>query len=433
MKKKIVYVCMSADILHAGHINILERASRLGNVVVGLMTDQAISYYKKIPFLNYYQREIVIRNLNMVHEVVPQNTMDYRPNLRKIKPDYVVHGDDWKNGVLKETRSQVIKEIKKWSGKLVELPYTKNVSSTNLKESFFNKNFYSFNSNRASLLKRMIEAKKFVRVIEAHSPLAGLIVENAKVKKKSGDVDYDGMWSSSLTESLLRGKPDNQSVELSTRINAINEVLEITTKPMVFDADNGGRVEHLPFTIKSLERQGVSAIIIEDKIGLKKNSLFKNQKNAKQDSIKNFCKKLEVATKSRKSDDFLIIARIESFILGKGINDALKRANAYSKAGADGILIHSKIDTPKEIFKFSKIFRKSKNFKFLVAVPSSYSKTYEKDLIKNGFNLVIYANHMLRASYLAMNQVAESILKNSRSANIEKKISSIKDLLKYSL
>ena len=184
MKKKIVYVCMSADILHAGHINILEKASSLGNVVVGLMTDQAISYYKKIPFLNYYQREIVLRNLNMVHEVVPQNTMDYRPNLRKIKPDYVVHGDDWKNGVLKENRSQVIKEIKKWSGKLVEFPYTKNVSSTNLKESFFNKNFYSFNSNRVSLLKRMIEAKKFVRVIEAHSPLAGLIVENAKVKKK---------------------------------------------------------------------------------------------------------------------------------------------------------------------------------------------------------------------------------------------------------
>jgi phosphoenolpyruvate mutase len=433
MKKKTVYVCMSADILHAGHINILERASKLGNVVVGLMTDQAISYYKKIPFLNYYQREIVIRNLNMVQEVVPQNTMDYRPNLKNIKPNYVVHGDDWKNGVLKETRSQVIKEIKKWSGKLVEFPYTKNISSTNLKESFFNKNFLSFNSNRTSLLKRMIEAKKFVKVIEAHSPLAGLIVENAKVKKRSGDVDYDGMWSSSLTESLLRGKPDNQSVELSTRINAINEVMEITTKPMVFDADNGGRVEHLPFTIKSLERQGVSAIIIEDKIGLKKNSLFKDQKNAKQDNIKNFCKKLEVATKSRKSDDFLIIARIESFILGNGINDALKRANAYSKAGADGILIHSKIDTPKEIFKFSKIFRKSKFFKFLVAVPSSYSKTYEKDLARNGFNVVIYANHMLRASYLAMNQVAESILKNSRSSNIEKKISSIKDLLKYSL
>ena len=290
MKKKIVYVCMSADILHAGHINILERASRLGNVVVGLMTDQAISYYKKIPFLNYYQREIVIRNLNMVHGVVPQNTMDYRPNLRKIKPDYVVHGDDWKNGVLKENRSQVIKEIKKWSGKLVEFPYTKNVSSTNLKESFFNKNFYSFNSNRTSLLKRMIEAKKFVRIIEAHSPLAGLIVENSKVKKKSGDADYDGMWSSSLTESLLRGKPDNQSVELSTRINAINEVLEITTKPMVFDADNGGRVEHLPFTIKSLERQGVSAIIIEDKIGLKKILYLKIKKMQNKTALKTFVK-----------------------------------------------------------------------------------------------------------------------------------------------
>jgi phosphoenolpyruvate phosphomutase / 2-hydroxyethylphosphonate cytidylyltransferase len=432
MKKK-VYVCLSADILHSGHINILEKSSKLGTVIVGLMTDEAISQYKKIPFLNYYQREVVLKNLNMVEKVIPQHTMDYRPNLRKIKPHYVVHGDDWKKGVLKQTRSQVIGEIKKWSGKLIEIPYTKNVSSSNLKESFFSKNFLSFNLSRTSLLKRMIEAKKFVKILEAHSPLAGLIIENTKIKKKNNEIDYDGMWSSSLTESLLRGKPDNQSVELSTRINAINEVLEITTKPMIFDADNGGRVEHLPFTIKSLERQGVSAIIIEDKVGLKKNSLFKDQKNAKQDSIKNFCKKIEVATKSKKTDDFLVIARIESFILGKGIQDALKRAKAYSRAGADGILIHSKIDNPKEIFKFSKIFRKSKDFKFLVAVPSSYSKTHEKELIKNGFDVVIYANHMLRASYQAMNQVAESILKNGRSSNIEKKISSVKDLLKYSL
>tara|TARA_B100000780_G_C21094941_1_gene441512 strand:+ start:308 stop:1606 length:1299 start_codon:yes stop_codon:yes gene_type:complete len=432
MKKK-VYVCLSADILHSGHINILEKSSKLGTVIVGLMTDEAISQYKKIPFLNYYQREVVLKNLNMVEKVIPQHTMDYRPNLRKIKPHYVVHGDDWKKGILKQTRSQVIGEIKKWSGKLIEIPYTKNVSSSNLKESFFSKNFLSFNLSRTSLLKRMIEAKKFVKILEAHSPLAGLIIENTKIKKKNNDIDYDGMWSSSLTESLLRGKPDNQSVELSTRINAINEVLEITTKPMIFDADNGGRVEHLPFTIKSLERQGVSAIIIEDKVGLKKNSLFKDQKNAKQDSIKNFCRKIEVATKSKKTDDFLVIARIESFILGKGIQDALKRAKAYSRAGADGILIHSKIDNPKEIFKFSKIFRKSKDYKFLVAVPSSYSKTHEKELIKNGFDVVIYANHMLRASYHAMNQVAESILKNGRSSNIEKKISSVKDLLKYSL
>ena len=239
------------------------------------------------------------------------------------------------------------------------------------------------------------------------------------------------MWSSSLTESLMRGKPDNQSVELSTRITALNELLDVTTKPVVFDADNGGRIEHMSYKINSLERQGVSAIVLEDKIGLKK-FFFKNQKNAQQDSIKNFCKKLKVAAKSKNSKDFLIVARIESFILGKGLQDALRRAKAYSNSGADAILIHSKQNNPKEIFKFSKIYKNFKNRKFLVAVPSSYSKTLEKDLIKNGFNLVIYANHMLRASYLSMNKLALDILKNSRSFESEKQISKISDLLKYS-
>ena len=429
MKKK-VYVCLAADILHEGHINILKKASKLGEVVVGLMTDSAISKYKKIPFLNYKQREIVIKNLHMVKKVIPQTTMDYRENLRLIKPNFVVHGDDWKKGILKKNREQVISELKKWSGKLIEYPYTKNISSSSIKENIINSPL--FNVSRVSMLKRLLETKGFVRVIEAHSPLAGLIIENTKLQKHKSNKEYDGMWSSSLTESLMRGKPDNQSVELSTRITALNELLDVTTKPVVFDADNGGRIEHMSYKINSLERQGVSAIVLEDKIGLKKNSLFKNQKNAQQDSIKNFCKKLRVAAKSKNSKDFLIVARIESFILGRGLQDALRRAKAYSNSGADAILIHSKQNNPKEIFKFSKIYNKFKNRKFLVAVPSSYSKTLEKDLIKNGFNLVIYANHMLRASYLSMNKLALDILKNSRSFESERQISKISDLLKYS-
>jgi len=430
MKKK-VYVSLSADILHKGHINILKKASRFGDVIVGLMTDKAINSYKRIPFLNYSQREVVLKNLNMVKKVIPQNEMDYRINLRKIKPHYVIHGDDWKTGILKESRNQVIKELKKWSGKLVEYPYTKNISSTSIKKNIFSS--YHFNVNRTSLLKRLIEAKKFVRIMEAHSPLSGLIIESSKFKKGNNYLEFDGMWSSSLTESLLRGKPDNQSVELSTRITALNEVLDITKKPIIFDADNGGMIEHLPYKINSLERQGVSAVVLEDKIGLKKNSLFKNQKNTKQDGIKNFCKKIKVAVNSKKSDDFLIIARIESFILGKGIKDALNRANHYSRFGADAVLIHSKQNNPKEIFNFANEFKKSNYYKPLVAVPSSYSKTYERDLIKHGFSIVIYANHMLRASYLSMNRVIKTILKNSRSYESEKEISPISELLKYSI
>ena len=427
--KKQVYVCLAADILHEGHINILKKASKHGDVTVGLMTDNAINKFKKIPFLNYEQRVVVVKNLSMVKKVIPQQTMDYRPNLRLLKPHYVVHGDIWKPA-LKKHRQEIINQLKKWSGKLIEYPYTKNISSSKIKGNIINSPL--FNKSRVSILQRLIEVKKLVRVIEAHSPLAGLIAENAKHKKGKIVNEYDGMWSSSLTESLMRGKPDNQSVELSTRITALNELMDVTTKPVVFDADNGGRIEHLSYKINSLERLGVSAIVLEDKIGLKKNSLFRDQNNAQQDSIRNFSKKLKVASKSKRSENFLIIARIESFILGKGLNDALKRAKAYSNSGADAILIHSKKDNPEEIFKFSKIYNKFSNAKILVAVPSSYSKTLEKNLINNGFKVVIYANHMLRASYLSMNKVANNILRDSRSFESEKSIAKISDLLKYS-
>ncbi len=425
--RKKVYVAFSADILHEGHINILKRAARFGKVIVGLLTDEAIASYRQLPHLNYKQREIVLKNIKFVDTVISQKTLDYSENLKLIKPDFVLHGDDWKVGVQKITRKKVIKLLKKWSGKLIEVPYTKNISSTQIKDKFLK--IGTSPDKRKSKLVRLMEAKKIVRILESHSALTGLIIENLKVIKNNKFLDFDGMWSSSLTDSALRGKPDNQSVDYSTRISGLNEILEVTTKPIIFDADNGGRLEHLPFMIKSLERNGVSAAIIEDKIGLKKNSLFKNQKDAQQDTIKKFSKKIIKAKESRISEDFLIIARIESFIMGKNLNDALKRADAYSKAGADAILIHSKANNSDEIFSFARKFKKSKYFKPMVAVPSSYSKTYERDLIKNGFKVVIYANHLMRASYPAMLSAAKSILVNQRSFNIEKNISSVKEII----
>ena len=428
MKKKIlVYVGLSADILHEGHINILKTANKLGEVTVGLLTDKAIANYKKIPHLSYKQREIVLKNMKYVKKVIPQNTLDYRPNLNLLKPKYVVHGDDWQTGIQKVTRMQVIKTLKKWNGKLIEPKYTKNISSSLIKENILRVG--TSPDKRKSKLRRIMEAKKIVRILESHSALTGLIIENLKVIKKQNYLEFDGMWSSSLTDSALRGKPDNQSVDYSTRIQGLNEILEVTTKPIIFDADNGGRIEHLPYMIKSLERIGVSAAIIEDKVGLKQNSLFKNQSGVKQDSIKKFCQKIAKAKDTKISDDFLIIARIESFILGKSLSDALKRAEAYSKAGADAILIHSKEKNPSQIFSFAKKFTKSKFFKPMVAVPSSYSKTYERDFIKNGFKIVIYANHLMRAAYPAMLNAAKSILFNNRSFNIENKISPIKDII----
>ena len=425
--KKLVYVGLSADILHEGHINILKIANKYGEVIVGLLTDQAIASYKKIPHLSYKQREIVLKNIKYVTKVIPQKTLDYRPNLKALKPNYVVHGDDWKIGIQKQVRLNVITTLKKWGGKLIEPKYTKNISSSLIKKNILKVGTSA--DTRKSKLKRLLEAKTIVRVLESHSALTGMIIENLKIIKKQSYLEFDGMWSSSLTDSALRGKPDNQSVDYSTRIAGLNEIFEVTTKPLIFDADNGGRIEHIPYMIKSLERMGVSAAIIEDKIGLKKNSLFQNQKGTRQDSISGFTKKIKKAKNSTISDDFFIIARIESFILGKNLGDALKRANAYSKAGADAILIHSKENNPTQIFKFAKEFSKSRYFKPMVAVPSSYSKTYEKDLIKNGFKIIIYANHLMRASYPAMVNAAKTILMNKRSFELEEKIIPIKEII----
>ena len=425
-KKKLVYVGLSADILHEGHINILKVANKLGDVTVGLLTDKAIASYKKIPHLSYRQREIVLKNIKFVNKVIPQKTLDYRPNLKMLKPNFVVHGDDWKIGIQKQVRLNVINTLKNWGGKLIEPKYTKNISSTLIKKKISE---IVPTENRVSRLKRLIYSKDIVRILESHNSLTGLIIENLNIKKNKKDLEFDGMWSSSLTDSASKGKPDNSSVDFSSRITSLNEMMDVTSKPLIFDADNGGQLEHLPFLIRSLERSGVSAIIIEDKIGLKRNSLFKDQSGAKQDSIKEFCKKIKLITKTRKSEDFLVAARVESFILGKGLKDALKRAESYSKAGADLILIHSKEKTPSEIFLFSKIFKKSKFFKPLVSVPSTYSKTSEKMLINNGFKIVIYANHMLRAAYPAMLNAASTILKNQRAFELENKISSVKEVI----
>lgn len=425
-KNKIAYVPLAVDILHVGHLNIINTAKKYGQVVVGLLSDSAIAEYKNLPTLNYNERYKIVKSLKNVKKILKQNSWDYTDVLESLKPDFFIHGDDWKKGIQKKTRKNVIKLLKKNKGKLIEVAYTKNVSSSSIKSNLIN---HLTPVSRVSNLKRLMDNKSIVRVLEAHSPLSGLIAENIKVKKGKKNEQFDAMWSSSLTDSSVKGKPDNQSLDFSSRFSGIGDIMDVTTKPVIFDADNGGRLEHIPFTIRTLERLGVSAIMIEDKVGLKKNSLFKDQSGVRQDTIRDFCKKIELIKKTRNSENFLIGARIESFILGKGLQDGLNRAIAYSKAGADLILIHSKEKSPKEIFSFSRIFKKSKFYKPLVSVPSTYSKTTEKMLIRNGFKIVIYANHMLRAAYPAMQNAAKSILQNQRSFELESKISSVKEVI----
>ena len=424
----VVYVGMSADLIHPGHINILDRAAGLGEVVVGLLTDAAIAGYKRLPHMTFDQRKMVVENLKQVSRVVPQETLDYVPNLRELRPDFVVHGDDWRTGVQRETRQQVIAALKEWGGELVEVPYTEGISSTQLNESV--KQIGTTPSVRLSRLRRLIENKPIVRVLEAHNGLTGLIAETTEVERDGRMVEFDAMWSSSLTDSTSRGKPDIEAVDISSRLQTINDLFEVTTKPLIFDGDTGGKPEHFTFTVRSLERLGASAVIIEDKEGLKRNSLFGTDVAQTQSTIEDMSGRIAVGKQAQITDDFMIVARLESLILDKGMDDAVMRANAYVEAGADAIMIHSRRKEPDEIFEFCRLAQDFDTPVPIVAVPSSYNSVSEQELIDHGVNVVIYANHMLRAAYPAMRKVAETILHNGRSLEADPLMSPISDALK---
>lgn len=426
-KEETVYLGMSADIIHPGHLNIINEARKLGRVVVGVLTDEAIASYKRLPYLNFEQRSVVVSNLKGVDEVIPQTTLDYVPNLLKVKPDYVLHGDDWKEGVQKETRQRVIDTIAQWGGKVIDIPYTKGISSTQLNEKL--KEIGTTPEVRLKRLRRLIAAKPIVRVLESHSGLTGLIIENTSVTVNGRKKEFDGMWSSSLTDSTSKGKPDIEAVDLTTRLHGLNDALECTTKPIIFDGDTGGKPQHFVFTVRTLERLGVSAIIIEDKEGLKKNSLFGTDVEQTQTSPEEFAEKIRAGKRAQLTSDFMIIARIESFIAGKGLEDALDRAAIYVEAGADGIMIHSKDKNGEDIKAFCIAFRKQHPNVPIVVVPTTYSHVTEEELINWGVNIVIYANHMLRSAYPAMVDTAKSILTHDRCLEANEKCMPIKEIL----
>lgn len=427
-QKKIVYVGMSADLIHPGHLNIIKTAREHGDVVIGLLTDKAIASYKRLPYMTFEQRKIVMENIAGVTKVIPQETLDYVPNLKALKPNYVVHGDDWKTGVQKATRQRVIDTLKEWGGELIEVPYTEGVSSTQ-----FNKALKEIGTTpqiRMARLRRLLENKPIVRVMEAHNGLTGLIVEHTSVKSDKGVTkEFDAMWLSSLTDSTAKGKPDIEAVDLTSRLQTIHDILEVTTKPIIYDGDTGGKTEHFVFSVKTLERLGVSAVISEDKIGLKKNSLFGTDVEQTQDSIQDFCHKISEGKKAQITENFMIIARIESLILDKGMEDAVTRAKAYLAAGADGIMIHSRQKSPAEILEFCRIYNDFENRKPLVVVPSSYNTIYESELASAGANVVIYANQLLRAAHPAMMKTAESILTHERSAEVDAELMPIAKIL----
>jgi phosphoenolpyruvate phosphomutase / 2-hydroxyethylphosphonate cytidylyltransferase len=425
MKK--VYLAMSADILHPGHLNIINKAAEFGEVTVGVLTDSAISSYKRLPYMTYEQRAEIVRNLQNVSHVIPQETLDYSKNLDVLKPDYVVHGDDWKEGIQQKTRANVVRMLDSWGGTLIDVPYTKGISSSNLNNLL--KELGTTPQLRLNRLRRLLMTKPLIKFLDIHNALSGLIIEHTKIKNENTIHEFDGMWASSLTDSTSKGMPDIEAVDVSSRMITLNEVLSVTTKPIIYDADTGGQIEHFKFTVRSLERLGISAAIIEDKTGLKKNSLFGNEVPQTQDTVENFCEKISAAKSVQVTDDFMVIARIESLILEAGMKDAIHRAQAYIKAGADGIMIHSRQKSPDEILEFCSLYSQLKDKKPLVVVPSSFNTITEKQLEEAGVNIVIYANQLLRSAYPAMLSTAKSILENSRSAECDKQMMPIKEIL----
>lgn len=413
MEKKTVYVGMSADMIHPGHLNIIREACKLGAVTVGVLTDAAIASYKRLPYLNYEQRAEIVSSLKGVERVVPQTTLDYVPNLRELKPDFVVHGDDWKEGVQQKTRQRIIECMAEWGGKVIDIPYTQGISSTAMNQRL--KEIGTTPEIRLKRLRRLIGAKRIVRILESHNGLTGLIIENTFVNVNGVKHEFDGMWASSLTDSTSKGKPDIEAVDITTRLHDLNDALEVTTKPIIFDGDTGGKIEHFVFTVRTLERLGISAVIIEDKVGLKQNSLFGTDAVQTQDTIEGFCAKIRAGKNAQITEDFMVISRIESLIAGKSVDDALQRAFAYVEAGADAVMIHSKNKDGQDIKEFCERFRAQNPSTPIVAVPTTYNQITEDELASWGVNVVIYANHMLRSAYPAMVNCAKSILAHGRS------------------
>ena len=408
-----VYLGMIGDIMHPGLINIINEGAKYGDVMIGLFTDKAIATHKRLPYLTFEQRKNVIENIKGVSSIVPQDEWSYVPNLLKYKPDYIIHGDDWLYGPDKYIRDEVFKVMEKMGGKVIEIPYTKGISASALKEEIDSLGVTP--QQRLSSLRRLISAKPVVRILESHNGLTGLIAEHTSVEVNGQHREFDGMWASSLTDSTSKGKPDIEAVDLTTRLHDLNDTLEVTTKPVIYDGDTGGKMEHFVFTVRTLERLGISAVIIEDKVGLKQNSLFGTDAIQTQDTIEGFCNKIKAGKEAQITRDFMIISRCESLIAGKPVDDALERCHAYVAAGADGVMIHSKDKSGDDIKEFCQRFREKDPHTPIVAVPTTYNQFTEEELAEWGINVVIYANHMLRSAYPAMVKCAERILETSRS------------------
>lgn len=428
VENRLVYMSFSSDMLHSGHFSIIKKAERLGKLIIGVLSDEAVITYRRYPLMPYSERRVMFENVSGVYKVVEQESLSYADNLRKYRPDYVVHGDDWKEGFQKPIRDEVVSILAEYGGKLVEFPFSDDKKYKDLEKRF--REELSMPDVRRARLKKVLSMKGLVTAMEAHSGLTGLLVENTVVNNGGQTRQFDAMWISSLCDSTAKGKPDIELVDMTSRFRTIDDIMEVTTKPIIFDGDTGGLTEHFVYTVKTLERMGVSMVIIEDKTGLKKNSLFGTEVQQTQDSIENFCEKIAAGERAKSTHDFMICARIESLILEQGMDDALQRAFAYVNAGADAIMIHSRKKDPAEIFEFVEKFRQEDSVTPIVVVPTSFNQVSEEEFRERGVNIVIYANQLTRSGFPAMKKAAELILKNHRALECDEICMPFKEIIR---
>ena len=428
IESRTVYMCFASDIIHGGHIAIIKKAQKLGKLIIGVLSDEAVASYKRLPLVPASERKLMFENIAGVYKVVDQNTLSYKDNLEKYKPSIVVHGDDWVTGFQRPIRDEVTSILATYGGKLVEYPYSDDPKYAEIDTR--TRSDLAMPDIRRGRLKRMLDAKGLVTAMEAHDGLTGLIVENTKVYQDGGAHQFDAMWISSLCDSTAKGKPDIELVDMTSRFRTIEDITEVTTKPIIFDGDTGGKTEHFVYTVRSLERLGVSMVIIEDKTGLKKNSLFGTEVVQTQDTIENFSAKIKAGKKAQRTKEFMICARIESLILEQGMEDALTRAFAFAEAGADAIMIHSRKKDPSEIQEFIEKFRAKDKNTPIVLVPTSFNSVTEEEWKERGANIIIYANQLMRAEVPAMQKAAETILQNHRAEECDAMLMPFKDIIR---
>lgn len=427
ISNRTIYMCFSTDMLHSGHIAIIKKASKLGKLTIGVLSDEAVASYKRFPLLPFEERKTLFENITGVYRVVEQKTLSYKDNLEALKPTFVVHGDDWQEGFQKPIRDEVVSLLALYGGQIIEYPYSNNAAHKLLEDRA--RAELSNPDVRRGRLKKAIAMKGLVSAIEAHSGITGLIAENTKVYEDGKTYQFDAMWISSLCDSTAKGKPDIELVDMTSRYRTIDDIMEVTTKPIIFDGDTGGLTEHFVYTVRTLERMGVSMVIIEDKTGLKKNSLFGTEVEQTQDSIENFSAKIAAGKRVQKTKDFMIVARIESLILEQGMVDALARAFAFVNAGADGIMIHGRKKDPSEIFEFIQKFREIDSVSLVIVVPTSFNTVKEEEFKARGVNVVIYANQLTRSGFPAMQKAAETILINHRAKEADEMCMPINDII----